>query len=358
MTAKKALVAMSGGVDSAVSALIAKQSGLDCLGCTMKLCRTAVTPENGRVCCTADDAFDAKSVAARIGIPHVTFDFTERFRDEVIEPFKAAYRSGRTPNPCVDCNRFIKFGALAERADELGREILVTGHYARVLRTERGFSLKKAADPLKDQSYVLCFLTQKLLSRLYLPLGDLKKAEVRKIAAENGFVNAEKPESQDICFVPDGNYAAVVGESPEGDFADCSGRVIGRHRGVTHYTVGQRRGLGLPADRRLYVLSVDPGANIVKVGPESELYSDSMTVANLNWIAGEPPAGEFRCGVMTRYRRREAPSRVTLGGGTAKVFFDEPQKAIAPGQTAVFYDGDEVLGGGIITGQSAKEGKE
>ncbi|MBQ9543932.1 MAG: tRNA 2-thiouridine(34) synthase MnmA [Clostridia bacterium] len=352
---KKALVAMSGGVDSAVSALMAKQNGFDCLGCTMKLCPDVTVPDGSRVCCTADDAFDAKSVAARLGIPHVVFDLREQFSKEVIEPFKEAYRRGMTPNPCVDCNRFIKFGALAEKADALGREIIVTGHYARVEKTPKGFVLKKAADPEKDQSYVLCFLTQKLLSRLYLPLGELKKSRVRQIAAENGFINAEKPESQDICFVPDGDYAALVGESAPGDFVDTAGRRIGSHKGVTHYTVGQRRGLGLPADKRLYVLSVDPVSNTVKVGAENELYSASMTVSGLNWIAGEPPANEFRCGVMTRYRRREAASRVKITEGKALVFFDEPQKAIAPGQTAVFYDGDEVLGGGTISAQSAGE---
>ena len=353
MKAPRALVAMSGGVDSAVGALLTKEAGFDCLGCTMKLCPPRALSDGAKVCCTADDAFDAKCVAAKIGIPHVVFDFSERFRREVIERFRDAYRRGLTPNPCVDCNRFIKFGALADRADELGCETLVTGHYARVERADGGFVLRKAADPEKDQSYVLCFLTQKLLSRLYLPLGGLKKSEVRRIAAENGFVNADKAESQDICFVPDGDYAALVGESPAGDFVRADGRVVGTHRGITRYTVGQRRGLGLPADKRLYVLSVDPGANTVTVGAERELYSASMSVGDLNWIAGEPPGGDFHCGVMTRYRRREASSRVILSKDRADVIFDEPQKAIAPGQTAVFYDGDTVLGGGIITAQRA-----
>ena len=260
----KALIAMSGGVDSAVAALLMQQEGWDCLGCTMRLYRNedaCVAPD--RSCCSLDDVEDAKAVARRMGIPHHTFNFTDEFRAKVMDKFTASYLSGRTPNPCIDCNNYLKFGKLHQRARELGCDCVVTGHYARIEQTPEGWVLKKALDPDKDQSYVLYTLTQTQLAHTRFPLGAMTKAETRALAAEHGFVNAEKPDSQDICFVPDGDYARVIesltGRTPTpGRFVDLAGNTLGTHRGVIHYTVGQRRGLGLSFDRPYYVVRIDP----------------------------------------------------------------------------------------------------
>ena len=341
----RALVAMSGGVDSAVSALLTQRLGWECVGCTMKL--TGIAEAGDRTCCTADDAADARSVAYRLGMKHWVFNYTREFERDVVERFRDRYRRGMTPNPCIDCNRYLKFGALLERARILDCDRLVTGHYARISSDGDRYRLMRAKDKTKDQSYVLFNLTQDQLSRVYFPLGELTKTEVREIAAENGFVNAHKPDSQDICFVPDGDYASVVGESPAGDFVDASGKVLGRHRGITAYTVGQRRGLNIPFGERMYVVKIEPETNRVVLGKESELYTKEFTVGDANWIA-EKPSGELRCTVMTRYRGREGSARVIPTDTGARVIFDEPQRAVTPGQAAVFYDGDQVLGGGVI----------
>ena len=351
----KALIAMSGGVDSAVAAWCMLQRGCACVGCTMKLFQNedaGVSPE--RSCCSLDDVEDARSVARRLGIPHYTFNFSDAFRTCVIDKFIASYEAGRTPNPCIDCNRYLKFGSLHQRALELGCDCVVTGHYARIEAENGRWLLKKALDPDKDQSYVLYNLTQAQLARTRFPLGELSKPEVRRIAEAQGFVNAHKPDSQDICFVPDGDYAAVIakhtGRTPEpGPFLDCSGRVLGTHRGLIHYTVGQRRGLGLSFDQPYYVVRIDPAANAVILGPKEALFSSTARVPDFHWIAGEAPAGPIRCGVKIRYRHPEQPALVTPepdGGVTIR--FDAPQRAITPGQSAVVYDGDVVLGGGEL----------
>ena len=343
---------MSGGVDSSVAAYLLTRDGYDCIGCTMKLCPDDVAHEGG--CCTADDAADALSVARRVGIPFHVFNMTDDFRREVIDRFVSRYLAGRTPNPCVDCNRTMKFALLRRRGEELGYDCLATGHYARIEYRDGRWTLRKARDPSKDQSYVLYHLTQAELAKTLFPLGDLTKSEARALAAENGFLNAAKPDSQDICFVPDGDYAAVIARytgktEPEGDFVLPDGSVIGRHKGISRYTVGQRRGLGVAYSEPLYVKRILVAENKVLLGRDEDLYGTSCDVSDVNWIAGETPSAPIRCAVKIRYRQTEQSATVTpLEGGRAHVEFDCPQRAITPGQSAVFYDGDEVLGGGEI----------
>lgn len=353
----KALIAMSGGVDSSVAAKLTADAGFDCVGCTMKLWDGGDgddETEGARSCCTLDDTLDARSVATRLGMPFYAFNFKSDFERQVICPFVASYEAGETPNPCIECNRKLKFGALLRRADELGCDKIVTGHYARVERGADGrYLLKKALDGAKDQSYVLYMLTQRELSRVLFPLGELTKSEVRKIAAENGFVNASKPESQDICFVPDGDYAAFIGRrgvtSEPGEFVDAAGRVLGEHRGIIHYTVGQRKHLGIALGRPVYVVAVDAETNRVVLGDEEELFSREALVRDFSWVSGEAPAGQIRCAAKIRYRKAEQSAVASVeSDGSVRLVFDEGQRAICPGQAAVLYDGDTVLGGGRI----------
>ena len=351
----KALIAMSGGVDSSVAAKLTIDMGYECIGCMMKLYESEEGEDiGGRTCCSLDDASDARSVAFSLGMPFYVFNFKENFKEQVIDRFVSEYLAGRTPNPCIDCNSFMKFDRLLRRAEELGCDKIVTGHYARIEKRGEKFLLKKAADPSKDQSYVLYRLNQYQLSHTLFPLGGMSKPEVRKIAEENGFVNFNKRDSQDICFVPNGDYAAVLERltgkvCPEGDFLDPEGRVIGRHKGIIRYTVGQHKGLGGNYPERMYVLGNDPEKNTVTLGTEEGLYRRELTAGRFNWICGEPPQGEIRCSAKIRYRHSEQPATAkALPDGRVKLIFDEPQRAMTPGQSAVLYDGETVLGGGII----------
>lgn len=352
---RKALVAMSGGVDSSVAALLLQREGFDCAGVTMRLFRNEDAGLSGEgSCCSLDDAEDARSVAYRLGIPHYVFNFTDDFRSQVIAPFISAYERGATPNPCIDCNRTMKFDKLYQRALTLGYGYLATGHYARVERRNGRYLLKKAADESKDQSYVLYFLTQEQLSRALFPLGELRKSQVRAIAAEYGLVTARKRESQDICFAPGGDYAGVIeqfrgGPYPRGNFIDREGKVLGEHRGIVRYTVGQRRGLGLAFGEPRYVCGKNPEDNTVTLGTNEDLLSRELHAEDFNWIAFEKPPEFLRVKAKIRYRQPEQDASVTLTGpGRVRLVFDRPQRAIAWGQAVVLYDGDTVLGGGTI----------
>lgn len=351
----KALIAMSGGVDSSVAAYLIKSQGYDCIGCTMKLYDNEdIGISRSRTCCSLDDVEDARSVAYKIGIPYYVFNFSDGFREKVIEKFVQNYEAGETPNPCIDCNRYMKFDKLYERARILGCEYIVTGHYARIEYDSERYVLKKALDESKDQSYVLYSLTQEQLAHTLFPLGNMRKTEVRQIAEKNGFLNADKPDSQDICFVPNGKYAEFLeyytGKTyPAGDFLSSEGVVLGEHKGIVRYTVGQHKGLGISSNEPLYVQKINTSNNTVIVGKESELYNREALVRDFNWISGEAPRGEIRCKAKVRYRQREQWATVVPTSETrVKIVFDEPQRATTPGQAAVLYDGDIVLGGGTI----------
>lgn len=352
---KKALIAMSGGVDSSVAAYLTGKMGYACIGCTMKLYSNGeigISPS--KTCCSLDDVEDARSVAHRLGIPYYVFNFSDDFKEKVIDKFVNCYECGRTPNPCIDCNRYMKFAKLYERAEILECDCIVTGHYARIEHDGEKWLLKKAADESKDQSYVLYSLTQEQLAHTLFPLGGMSKTDVRALADENGFVNAAKPDSQDICFVPDGDYAAFLErytnkKYPCGSFTSADGSVLGTHKGIVNYTVGQRRGLGLSLKEPLYVKRIDADENTVILCRGDELFSDTVTVEDVNWIFGVTPPGEVRCKAKIRYRHREQWATLTpVGERGAILKFDEPQRAVTPGQAAVFYDGDTVLGGGTI----------
>ncbi|MBR4661561.1 MAG: tRNA 2-thiouridine(34) synthase MnmA [Clostridia bacterium] len=347
----KVLVAMSGGVDSSVAAYLAKEAGWELIGVTMKL----FDGEVESTCCSLEDTEDAADVARKLGIRHYVFNFKDRFRRDVIDRFVAAYEAGMTPNPCIDCNRYLKFDELFRRARELGCERVITGHYARIDEEKGKRVLKKALDPAKDQSYVLYSLADGMLPFVEFPLGTMKKDEVRALAEKLGFVNAKKHDSQDICFVPEGKYHEFIEEAtgrkyPPGNFVDREGNVLGEHRGIIRYTIGQRRGLGLALPESLYVLGVDVEKNEVVLGREEELFSSALTARDLSLSPGFLENGPARVRARVRYRQPEKDATVErTGPDEVKVVFDEPLRAITPGQTVVFYDGDAVLGGGVIT---------
>ena len=346
---------MSGGVDSSVAAYLMKQRGFDCIGVTMKLfSNEGIGCSRAKNCCSLEDVEDARSVAYRLGIPYYVFNFTEDFGRQVIDRFVAAYENGATPNPCIDCNRYLKFERLYRRVAELGCDRVATGHYARIEKQGERYLLKKAADESKDQSYVLYAMTQEQLAHTAFPCGALSKTQTRQIAEEQGFLNAEKPDSQDICFVPDGDYAAFIrrytGKSyPDGPFVTTQGTTVGRHRGIIHYTVGQRKGLGISSDRPLYVQSIDAAKNTVVLGEDRELFGTEVNAVNFNWIAFETPPDVLRAKAKIRYRHREQWATVEVTGeNTVHLVFDAPQRAVTRGQAVVLYDGDTVLGGGEI----------
>jgi tRNA-specific 2-thiouridylase len=346
------MVAMSGGVDSACAALLLLRAGCEVSGVTLRLHHCKDRPG---VCGSANEIASAQRAAAELGIPHTVLDLCSLFKSVVMDRFVAEYTAGRTPNPCIDCNREIKFGALLDWALEQGADKLATGHYARVARDGAGrWVLLRGLDRRKDQSYVLYQLTQRQLAHLLLPVGEYDKPAVRALAAEGELANAGRPDSQDICFVPDGDYVAFLREyggvhPVPGDFVDEAGRVLGRHRGLPCYTVGQRKGLGVSADAPLYVIRKDPERGTVVLGPDRDLFSRELTADRVNLISRESLSEPLRVTAKTRYSQQEAAAWARpLPGGRLRVEFDEPQRAITAGQAVVLYEGETVTGGGTI----------
>lgn len=354
---RKAIIAMSGGVDSSVAALLTKETGDECIGATMKLFHNEdIGVKREKTCCSLDDVEDARNVCYRMGIRYYVFNFSERFKEDVMDRFVDAYEHGSTPNPCIDCNRYLKFDKMFQRMRELEYDYIVTGHYARVEYDEEKnrYLLKKAVDDTKDQSYVLYMLTQEQLAHISLPLGGLHKTEVREIAEKHGFVNARKHDSQDICFVPDGDYAKFIEQytgrkSIPGDFVDTEGNILGKHKGIIHYTLGQRRGLGIPAASRLYVCDISPKTNQVVLGNNEDLFHSELTATKVNLISCESLKEPMRLKAKIRYRHPEQEAVAwQTEDGVLHVRFDKPQRAITRGQAVVLYDGDIVVGGGVI----------
>lgn len=352
--------AMSGGVDSSVVAYLLIEAGFSVFGATMKLYRPPVGSPAAQLCGSDQDIADARAVCDRLGIPHRVYDLGQRFRETVIQNFADEYQAGRTPNPCVLCNHALKFGALPEAACADGAEAVATGHYARVEQDGSGrYLLKCATDAGKDQSYVLWRLSQEQLSRARFPLGGMTKAAVRELADELGLVTAHKSDSQDICFVPDGDYASfltgVLGlPDPPGEYVDETGRVLGQHAGILHYTIGQRKGLGIALGIPMFVGAKDPVTRRVLLTTDDRLYRKTVELTDVNLIAAERLDTPIRCRAKLRYRHLAAPATLRqTGENTALLVFDEPQRAPAAGQSAVFYEDDTVIGGGIIRDRRA-----
>ena len=351
----RAIIAMSGGVDSSVAAFLMKEQGYDIIGITLKLHSGNDIIEE-QSCCTQQDILDAKAVCDKLSIEHRVVDLESNFKEYVIDRFIDSYMCGGTPNPCVDCNRFIKFSKLLEIANEEGFDYVVTGHYAQVAFVEETsrYVLKKGLDESKDQSYVLYSLTQEALAHIKLPLGELSKAKVREIAEQNGFINANKKDSQDICFVPDGKYADFItkytGRSfPDGDFVDLNGKVLGTHKGIIRYTIGQRKGLNLALPQPMYVCKKDVENNIVTLCLNNELFSTELIADDVNLISIKEITKPMKVKAKIRYKHNEADATLyPLDNGRVKLVFDEPQRAITSGQAVVMYDGNTVVGGGTI----------
>lgn len=354
---KKALVAMSGGVDSSVAAYLTKEMGYNATGITLKLFDNEDIGETKeKTCCSLDDIDDARNVCRKIGIPYYVYNFKDSFKENVIDRFISAYENGTTPNPCIDCNRYIKFEKLIRRAEELEFDKVVTGHYS-IIEYDEGadrFLLKKSADLSKDQSYVLYSLTQKQLSKTLLPLGNLTKSYVREIAESLNLINAKKHDSQDICFVPDGDYAKFIEQYtgrtyPNGNFVDENGNILGKHKGIIRYTVGQRKGLGLALPCPMYVKEKNLEENKVILCENHRLFSKELYATDINLISCDRIDKPMRVKARVRYNQPEQPATVEqTDNNTLHIIFDEPQRAISKGQAVVLYDGEYVIGGGTI----------
>ena len=354
---KKAIIAMSGGVDSSVAAYIMKSKGYECIGATMKLFDnedTGISKEHS--CCSLEDVEDARNVAAILDIPHYVFNFSDKFKECVIDKFIDDYEHGRTPNPCIECNRHLKFEKLFQRAKELDYDYVVTRHYAQI-KYDKNLNRKKkkkGADDTKDQGYVLYSLTQEQLAHTLFPLGNMKKSEVREIAQKHNFINAKKHDSQDICFVLNGKYAEFIEnytgkKYPAGNFVDLNGNVLGQHKGIIRYTIGQRKGLGLALPKPAYVCAIDTEKNEVILGDNKDLFTTALIADNINLISVESIEQPMRCKAKVRYSQTEEDAVVTqIDDNKIKIEFDKPQRAVTCGQAAVLYDNDIIVGGGTI----------
>lgn len=355
---KKVVVGMSGGVDSSVAAYLLKEQGYDVVGVTMQIWQDedqTVQEENGG-CCGLSAVDDARRVAWKLGIPYYVMNFKQEFKDHVIDYFIEEYVHGRTPNPCIACNRFVKWESLLKRSMDIGADYIATGHYAQIEKLPNGrYALKKSVTAAKDQTYALYNLTQDQLAHTLMPVGRYEKPQIREIAERIGIQVANKPDSQEICFIPDHDYAKFIRENSSaklspGNFVDLDGNILGQHEGITHYTVGQRKGLGLSMGKPVFVVEIRPETNEVVIGESQDVFSSSLTCSHLNWMSIDGLHGEtMQVTAKIRYSHKGAPCTVReIGPDLAEVQFEEPQRAITPGQAVVFYDGDYVAGGGVI----------